>query len=172
MSLTSHQSIEGAFATDATKIAAQRAGQSWRYAVVVSMIFVGMNGFFWLRGYQAGSIICSLHSCLMLVLMGFFRNRREPRHHRQFTNLFLSFSSATVFLLAIVHPGISVVLFLIPLAIVMSAQVLGLQGAVLWLVVSLAAFLSYGMCLEGLHIERSTALGDTVLLSCGVAERG
>ena len=147
----------------------QRIKQAWRYAAVASLIWVSMTGFLWLSNYEIGTIICCAQTAVMVLLMYFHRIKTELISPRSFTNLFLGFSCSTVFLVAVSHPAIDVVLFLLPIGIVMAAQVLGPRGAVPWFLVNLSAFIVYPMIYHGEPWYWSVVTLNICALSCGVA---
>lgn len=126
---------------DAEGAEAQRVEQSWRYAGVATGIWLCMSVFLFVRGYALGAAVCTLQTLMMLGLMAWYRPKTGLRDRRRFTNVFLALSCAVVFLVAVLHPELSLVLFFLPLGIVMAAQVLGARGAFPWLVVNLAALL-------------------------------
>ena len=154
---------------DAERIEAQRCQQSWRYACVAWMIFAFMAGFLWLRNYQLGAVICTAQTLVLLVLLLLFRKNGGPKERRIFTNLFLGFSCLAVFSASVSHPDISVALFFLPLAIVMASQVLGVRGAIPWLVVNLVAFLAFPWMVYLLYgASWTTAELETLIMSWGV----
>ena len=154
---------------NAEQIEAQRCQQSWRYACVAWVIFAFMAGFLWLRNYQLGASICAGQTCVLLALMLLFRNQEGPNERRRFTNLFLGFSCLAVFSVSVSHPSVSVALFFLLLAIVMASQVLGVKGAIPWLVVNLVAFLAFPLFTYFQGSSWTTTELETLVISLGVA---
>lgn len=162
--LNSHSSV-----MDAEKIEEQRTEQAWRYAGIACLIFVFMTGFLWLRYYYTGTVICAGQTFVLLIMMRLFGLKREAKNRRLFTNLFLGFSCSAVFLVAVSHPDLSVTLFFLPLAILMAAQVLGVRGAIPWLVVNLLAFVAFPLLTHAAGQAWTHTEFEIMALSLGVA---
>lgn len=168
-SLTVPSALSGSSVIDVERVDTQRAEQSWLYACIAIGIWVCMSLFLWLRGYSLGAGVGTLQTFVMLVLMQWHRNKTTLKERRRFTNLFLGFSCAAIFLISVAHPNIRVVLFFLPLGIVMAAQVLGVGRAAPWLIVNLAAFLSFELVTGGSEALFSGNRFDWLVLTSGIA---
>lgn len=154
---------------DAESIEEQRTEQSWQYGCVACAIFVFMAGFLWLGDYRLGAGICTMQMFVLLFLLMLFWKKQGPSERRRFTHLFLGFSCSAVFLVSVAHPSISVVLFFLPLGIVMAAQVLGLKGAIPWLLVNLLAFTAFPLLIHTDSTSWTKTELQTLAVSLGVA---
>ena len=153
---------------DVKGLEAQRCQQVWRYACIAWAIFVFNGVFLWMREYQLGAGICTVQALVLLTLMLLFRKKEGPKERRIFTNLYLGFSCSAVFLVSVSHPEISIALFFLPLAILMSSQVLGVKGAVPWLVVNLAAFLAFPLLTHSYDMPWTKTELETLVMSWGI----
>lgn len=154
---------------DAERIDVQRTEQSWRFACIACVIWVFMSGLFWLRGYEFSAGICTVQTFVMLILLYVFRLNKGLESRRRFTHLFLGFSCLAVFFVAVSDPRISVAMFYLPLSIVMSAQILGVQHSTPWLGVNLLAFLAYPQLSQYFDAASSINEFDNLVLAMGLA---
>jgi len=154
---------------DSVGLETQRAEQSWHYALVATGIWICMSIFLLSRGYLTGAGLCGVQTLVMMSLMLFYRRKTELPDRRRFTNLFLGFSCMVIFLVAVAHPEISIVLLFLPLGIVMAAQVLGVRRAVPWLGVNLAAFVSFELLTRAQGTMSTSTRLDGLVLTSGVA---
>jgi len=154
---------------DSEQVEQERAERVGHYAFVTWSTWAVMSAFMWIRGYHNSSLLIGITELILIpILVAFCRRHQGRNRNRLIMNSYLGSTAVGLFLVAMSDPALAGTLVFYPIGILVSAHLIGVRGAVPWLLVNFFACCLYSVVRYGFHDTWYTAEFDKLVLTFGV----